>query len=391
MAPAINTAIGLAAARGPGAAVVLGYGAFELHTQVLFSARLGITLRGQGKEATILVINAATAAVTDGYIKVTDCYAVTLSHFSVTATASLTAARPDAIRLEGASPVRQVNTVIPTDLSTYLVNEVEIIGCYNGIHLTDTTRGPFGVWMQNLNIQPCNGGSGVWVDSQIGGMHYLTDSQINSLCPAAATPALAAIRVTGTGDLTISRVNTFQCDYGLLANPGGGALINYLRVNDSVFDTSNLNNCRIDGTPGCVIQNLDIAGTWFATVLTATGGGFCVYIGQGVTAGKLHSCRASNGDLTVGGGFIVNTGANRVTLRDCNYKGPGHIGFALTNGVDACVIQSCDIGLGPGGEVVDVGVFVGAVTNSATGNNTIHATTPTIGVPTVNLGNDLIY
>lgn len=386
--PAINKAL----AENPNGVQLAGKNAvYKISTAIVYSFP-GQRIRGAGR-GKLSELRCDTASAVTAFIQSTNLYGTVLEYLSVTVTANIAGGGAiDAVKISGSGTTFEINYLVPTPLNNMIVREVDIVGSFNCVHLVDSGAvGNFGVTIEESTLQPCNGGSGYWPDVPAGGIHTLKNVIINDTVPFATTNALAAVRLTRAGDVTLINVSTFQTLHSILVDTPNGGLINTLTVVGGFYDTP-INNCIYAVTTGTgQCARATFTGTWFAGASVNGLGpgpkaGHNVYLGNGCfdwtfDSTKSYDAHAGSGDYVCdsGSSFIMHIGAT---------AGGGGGGYAAIGTADHIYYIGCKINNGSFG-----GVTPGGITYSATATNTFEAdcdlsaaTTARSGVATNTLG-----
>jgi hypothetical protein len=363
--PAINKAL----AANPNGVQLAGKGAvYKISTAIVYTFT-GQKIAGAGR-GKLTEVRCDTASAVTAFIQSTNLYGTVLTALTVTVTANIAAGGTiDAVQVSGSGTAIEINYLVPAPLNSMMIYQVDIVGSFNCVHLTDAGAvGNFNVHIEDSVLQPCNGGSGYWPDVPNGGIHTLNDVLINDFVPFATTNALAAVRLTRAGDVTLRNVSTFQTLHSILVDTPNGGLINTLTVIGGFYDTP-INNCIYAVTTGTgKCSRATFTAVWFAGAsINGLGpgpkAGHNVYLGNGIfdwtfDACKSYDAHAGNGD------FVCDTGSSFVMHVGCTAGGGGG-GYAAIGTADHIYYLSCKVNNGSFGAVTPNGV-----TYAATATNT---------------------
>lgn len=244
---------------------------------------------------------------------------------------------------------------------------------------TSVADGAWLVWVDRVFIQFTSpGGTGVWLNSQWGGSNKLTNVYVaGQRWNGDTTRSLAALRVSGAGDLNVVNFTGLINDYGILIDP----------TSPSIAQAGEFVNVDIDtATNYCV----SIAGTarveWmkFANLGMWNPGVHGMYVNntlaRGISVTNSHATQGNGGGQF---GFYVNAG-KYVDFVNCETSDVRN-GFGAAAGTDGVGFHGCRV-LKNNFAAPTVGFYTYGDNTQAIGNKS-QAVTLFDGTPDVDLGN----
>jgi hypothetical protein len=185
--------------------------------------------------------------------------------------------------------------------------------------------GSIKVWVESgeLNNIHAADGVGIQVTNGAAGDTYL--SNLISSNPPASKPA-AGIQITQTGHARIWGCNFTSCVKGLSVNPGAGQDVNYLFIDDSLFDSCGTHGaCFAPTNATGRIRSVTSVNSWYSGTTTTGAATNGIEIG-GVASSTVDGlsfigCRVLNNQRH--GIGITYSGAQNISFTECDVAGNG--------------------------------------------------------------------
>lgn len=372
-APALNSAIAAAAARG-GGVIEMGPGTHRWKSPVLVNSS-GIGIKGAGAGATKIIIDDSSGQVGDG-ITFQDVNRCSITDLLITAAAPRTAG--NAIMVSGGDPTMPIVTGLPQHSNGIVIERLDMDHQFKGITLKDSAGPPLlSMWtcyVSDCRLRDFNGGDFFTLNASDGSSHFIDGLYCTQTDVSLRTPG-AGIVLSGSGESHWSRCVTYGTQYGILVQPISGGIVYASDFTQCVFDTAWTHCGFINVGPvrrtfgdvsfvrcwfgnatnyGCIVNDVGVSMVSF---------GRCTFIRNGFYGLALASCAQVDADIctfaaNTQGGFLATGNATDFSVKNSR--------FLSTNGI-VNVTQP-------------VGVQVNAGCNNfiVTGNDLRDNTTPLI-------------
>lgn len=266
-----------------------------------------VTLRGSGWQSTVLYCTITTGDVLqfgDGAASLGGCG---LTDMSVWKSAAGTTG----------SNIN-VNKMNDVTIRNFVVNNP-----FNGITVQGAS---IKVWIENgeINNIGVTTGVGIQVTNGAAGDTYVGNIVMSN--NPASKPA-AGIQITQTGHMRIWGCNITSCIKGLSVNPGAAQDVNYLFIDDSLFDSCGTHGAQFSPTNATGrIRSVISVNSWYAGTVTTGAATNGIEIGPGTASSTVDGlsfigCRVLNNQRH--GIGITYASANNVSFTDCTVTGNG--------------------------------------------------------------------
>lgn len=237
------------------------------------------------------------------------------------------------IEIQGGDPTRGLNGSPNLVSSKTTLRDVDVHYQFGGIVVDNDTSLDLRNWMSYIQgahvSQITNGGVGIWINTcptgcagKTGASHFIEDAWIDT--PIAST-ALAAIRLTGSGDVTLTNNETWGPQYGVLMDPVSGGFLTSVTVTGGFYDQASIASVRI--APSATVKTFGaivFSGVWMA------GGGTDVLQIEGTKAQWITVADSTLYSALLGWGVRV-TGASNLVFDNDQFLG-NRTGGALFTG-----------------------------------------------------------
>ena len=270
-----------------------------------------VTLIGEGWQSTVLYYTAGTTGdvlqIGDG---ATSCAGLGLRDMSIWKSAAGTAG----INLK-------INKCNDVTIRNFVINNG-----FDGIRVLGTS---IKVWIENGEINNCGvtTGIGIQVTNGVAGDTYIGNIVMSN--NPANKPA-AGIQITETGHLRILGCNVTSFIQGLHVNPGASQDVNYLYIDETLFDSCGTHGAQFSPTNATGrIRSVVSMNSWYAGTTTTGAATFGLEIGPG-TAGSTVDGLTFIGARVLNnqrhGVGITYASATNLSFTDCTVSGNGQEG-----------------------------------------------------------------
>lgn len=352
--PLINGTLDIA-----GSITVLGPGTYRLRTGVTM-ALSGLSLIGSGVGATTLLVDDSVGNIGDA-VRLVNTSGCSVSNLTISAVSPRTVGT--AIKIIGTTA-----TESPLTAPRTIVRDVALRSQFNGIIVendtTIATSRNFKTYLKDLDIADIStGGTGIWINAATSyptltaASHFIENAWIFD----EDRSSLAGIRLTSTGDVTLTNNEVFGPDIGLLLDPTSGAMLTSVTVLGGFYDRSTTACLRI--APNAAVGAfgaINFDGVWFAG---STSGNVAEITGAAAKLINFVGCTFYSAEGSPAWCAKVNA-ANNIDFTGCNFAG-GRTGGVLFTGsasgfsVGASRFTAAGVGTGlpgmPTGIQVDAG------------------------------------
>ena len=217
--------------------------------------------------------------------------------------------------------------------SDFQMDDFALTNMATGIQIGNGVNPSLKVYISNGTIDSCQATTGVCilVLNGLGGDTYITD--IVSSNAAGSKPA-AGVRVTQSGHCRIWGCNFTSCVKGLDVNPGAGQDVNYLFIDDSLFDSGATHGASFAPTDATGrIRSVKCTNSWFSGSGTTYG----IEIG-GVAGSVVDDLEFVNGRVlnnSQHGVYISNASAQNIRFLGGTIAGNGQAAGNTYDGINS--------------------------------------------------------
>ena len=277
-------------------------------------------------------------------------------------------------------------TINVNNMSDCTIRQFVINNCFQGVLVQGAS---LKVWCENGEINNIHAadGVGIQVTNGAGGDTYLGNIVMSN---NPASKPLAGIAITSSGHCRIWGCNVTSCVTGLLVNPGAGQDVNYLFIDDALFDSCGTHGAWFNPTNATGrIRSVMSVDSWYSGTVTAGAATFGIEIGAGTGSCTIDGmsfigCRILNNQRH--GVGITYAAAQNISFTDCTIAGNGQEGantydgislVANVNGIQAMNCAICQAGTAGNQQRYAINVAAGTsanlqfVNNQCTPNGTI--------------------
>jgi hypothetical protein len=338
----------ISALPGGSGAVLIPSGTFTVYGPVIVSGS-AVVLRGTGRQATTL-----NTSYTAGPI--------------ITFGGSATQSNNQLIGLSinGAGTGSNYAVLIDSQ-NSFSMEDVAIGLVGGGIRVIGTTS--FRILIDNVNVSYCTGNA---ISIENGADHLISRVMINGNSASTST----GISIVQSGGTWIWDCDVIACNTGLLMGPGSGAIVSWIWVTDSAFDTCITTGIFISPAAGGTVKGVNLVNCWTASS-SGSGGG-----GVNGTGAVIGSTGTVDGIRLIGHRFVANNtngmilfGGTHLLVDSAVFAGNGN-GLQVGAGVSNWTVRNSQIGASDGfGNTQNYGIAItsGASDNFAIENNSFFA------------------
>jgi hypothetical protein len=362
-APAINSALATLAANG-GGTLYPPAGTHRLKSQVNITTN-GIRIAGGARDRCIFLVDDSAGNIGDGF-QIKNTYGVELRDFTINAQSQRTAG--NGIHVVGGDPAKTV-VGLPLKNSGTLIKNVDMSGQFTGIFIERDQINVYENWRVYIEGGyhgfTSNGGQGIWINDPGGASHFVEKWYF---AQGSGTPT-AGIRLTGTGDVTLTNNEVFGANYALLMDPGSGGILACVTILGGFYDTGGIACMRIAPNAGASMCGVIKAiGAWMGT----SAGNAAEIVGSAVKGAHFTNCTFSG--ATAGWAMLVD-GASDVDFQGCHFSAASVGGLKFTNSASRFTVQGSKfltrehVGSTPNSLPIGIQIDAGSDHYSVTGNN----------------------
>lgn len=216
--------------------------------------------------------------------------------------------------------------------SDFHLEDFAMFNMFSGVSVGSAANPSLKVYIKDGTMSTlATAGVGILVLNGLGGDTYISDIVTSN--PAGAKPA-AGVRITQTGHCRIWGCNFTSCSKGLDVNPGAGQDVNYLFLDDCLFDSGATHGASFAPTDATGrIRSVKCTNSWFSGSSTTYG------IEIGGTAGSVVddlefvNCRILNNSQH--GAYISNASAQNIRFLGGTIAGNGQSAGNTYDGINS--------------------------------------------------------